>query len=47
MCPPMSPFCSRLIISNYILAQKVYGRSDRGRPHSAQLLEDERLSIFW
>jgi len=23
MCPPMSPFCSRPIISNYILAQIV------------------------
>jgi hypothetical protein len=35
MCRPMSPFCSRLIISNYILAQIVLGRSGSGRPPSA------------
>ena len=46
MCPPMSPFCSRLIISNYILAQKVEGRLDSGRAHSAQLSEGSRLWIL-
>ena len=32
MCLPMSPFCSRLVISNYILAQILSGRSGSGLP---------------
>jgi hypothetical protein len=42
MCLPMPPFCSRLIISIYILAQKVWSRSAVRRAISAQLPEDAR-----
>jgi hypothetical protein len=43
----MSPFCSRLIISNYILAQKVVGQIRPGPVGlPPQLSEDARQSIF-